>query len=206
MTKGVQDRMVEVERIRDAFQAAVFVARDVDAAVALAGDGISLVNQPTGSGATGADELRGYLGELVLPADLAFRRISRTGDRWRVAQEDLVSFTHDRELPWLLPGLPATGRRAEVLAISVVTINRSVVDKHRTLWDLTTLLAQLQPESARELGDPDPGTVDVRHAPALGQRRAPGGEKTDPLGKYNSGNGIYGTSFAAGSVSGALLA
>jgi hypothetical protein len=35
---------------------------------------------------------------------------------------------------------------------------------------------------------------------------APGGEKADPLGTYGTGGGIYGTSFAAGFVSGALLA
>ncbi len=79
-----------------------------------------------------------------LPADLRFRRLSSTGDRWRVAQEDLVSFTHDRELPWLLPGVPATHRRVEnVLAISVVAIERSLIASHRTLWDQTALLTQL---------------------------------------------------------------
>jgi hypothetical protein len=35
MTKGVQDRMVEVERIRDAFQSAIFSAAGLEAALAL---------------------------------------------------------------------------------------------------------------------------------------------------------------------------
>jgi carboxymethylenebutenolidase len=78
-----------------------------------------------------------------LPTDLSFRRVSRTGDRWRVAQEDMVGFTHDRELPWLLPGVAPTGRQVEVLAISVVTIERFRIASHRTLWDQTVLLAQL---------------------------------------------------------------
>jgi hypothetical protein len=42
--------------------------------------------------------------------------------------------------------------------------------------------------------------------PGVTSYPAPGGEKADPLGKYGSGTGIYGTSFAAGFVSGALLA
>ncbi len=29
----------------------------------------------------------------------------------------MFSFTHDRELPWLLPGGAATGRQVEVLAV-----------------------------------------------------------------------------------------
>jgi carboxymethylenebutenolidase len=61
-----------------------------------------------------------------------------------VAQEDIVSFTHDLELPWLLPGIAPTHRRAEVLAMSVVTVQRSLITSHRTLWDQTALLAQLQ--------------------------------------------------------------
>ena len=145
MTKAVQDRMVEVARIRDAFHAAVYSAPDLGAALQLAATGCTVVNVPSGSGAAGQD-LRRYLAEDVLPhlpADLTFRRISRTSDRWRVAQEDMVSFTHDVELPWLLPGEAPTHLRAEVLAVSVVTIERSLVASYRTLWDETTLRAQL---------------------------------------------------------------
>lgn len=146
VTKGVQDLMVEVARVRDAFYSAIYSASNLDAAMALTATDCALVNLPSGSGATSADGLRRYLADDVLPhlpADLAFRRISRTGDRWRLAQEDMVSFTHDLELPWLLPGVAPTHRRAEVLAISVVTVQRSLITSHRTLWDQTTLLTQL---------------------------------------------------------------
>ena len=145
MTKAVQDLMVEVARVRDAFHAAICSTPDLDAALSLAADGCTLTSIPSGSGATGPD-LRRYLAEEVLPhlpADLTFRRISRTGDRWRLAQEDMVSFTHDVELPWLLPGEAPTHLRAEVLAVSVVTIERSLVASYRTLWDETALRAQL---------------------------------------------------------------
>ena len=103
MTKAVQDLMVEVARIRDAFHAAIYSSPDLEAAMALTTTGCTLTNIPSGTGGTG-EGLRRYLAEDVLPhlpADLTFHRISRTGDRWRVAQEDIVSFTHDLELPWL---------------------------------------------------------------------------------------------------------
>ena len=151
MTKGVQDRMLEVERIRDAFHSAIYSASGPEAALTLTTSDCVLENLPSGGGAAGRDALRRYLTEEVLPhlpADLTFRRISRTGDRWRVAQEDIVGFTHDRELPWLLPGIAPTGRRAEVLAISVTTVQRSLVAHHRTLWNQTALLAQLQIDPA----------------------------------------------------------
>ncbi len=145
MTKAVQDLMVEVARIRDAFHAAIYSSLDLEAAMALTTTGCTLTNLPSGTGGTG-EGLRRYLAEDVLPqlpTDLSFRRVSRTGDRWRVAQEEMVGFTHDRELPWLLPGVAPTGRHVEVLAVSVVTIERSRIASHRTLWDQTTLLAQL---------------------------------------------------------------
>ena len=145
MTKAVQDRMVEVERIRDAFHAAIYTTPDLEKALRLAAAGCTLTNIPSGRGAAG-DGLRRYLAEDVLPhlpSDLSFRRLSRTGDRWRVAQEEMVSFTHDTEMPWLLPGVAPTHRRAEILAVSVVTIERNLVASCRTLWDQTTLQAQL---------------------------------------------------------------
>ena len=137
--------MVAVERTRDAFVAAVR-GGDLERAMALVTDDVALTTLPVGSGARGADELRRHLADDVLPhrpADLATRRVSRTGDRWRVVDEELVAFTHDRELPWLLPGVAPTGRYVEVLAISVVTVRKLRVAEHRTLWDHHGLLAQL---------------------------------------------------------------
>ncbi|PVZ14178.1 ester cyclase [Actinomycetospora cinnamomea] len=145
MTKAVQDLMVAVERTRDAFAAAVRDG-DLDAATDLVTDDVVLTTLPVGTGARGAHALRRHLADDVLPhrpADLAATRVSRTGDRWRVVDEDLVTFTHDRELPWLLPGIAPTGLRVEVLAISVVTVRRQRITQHRTLWDHHGLLTQL---------------------------------------------------------------
>jgi carboxymethylenebutenolidase len=142
----VQDLMVAVERVVDTFDRAVRLDGDLGAALALMADDGMLVNLPAGTGGTGHEALARYLEEDVfgcLPGDLAFRRISRTVDRWHVAQESSVSFTHDRELRWLLPGRPATHRRVEVLAMSVVTVTRSRITSHRTLWDYSSLLAQI---------------------------------------------------------------
>jgi carboxymethylenebutenolidase len=145
MTKAVQDMMVAVERTRDAFDAAVR-AGDLDAALALVTDDVVLTHLPTGLGARGAEALRRHLADDVLPhrpADLTATRVSRTGDRWRVVDEARVAFTHDRELPWLLPGVAPTGRAVEVLAITVVAVRRERITEHRTLWDHHGLLDQL---------------------------------------------------------------
>ncbi len=147
MTIGVQQLMLAVERTKDAFHEAVYTARDVDAALAVIADDCSLTNLPLGIGASTADGIGRYLADDVLPhlpADLTFRKVSRTGDRWRVVDEVIIGFTHDRELPWLLPAIAATQHRVSVLAISVVTVRRARITNHRTLWDHCGLLAQLR--------------------------------------------------------------
>jgi carboxymethylenebutenolidase len=144
MTPGIQELMREVERVRDGFRRAV-VAGDADAAVALCADGVTLVDLPVGTGAAGREAVRGHVGRIAphLPADLAFARLSRTVDRFRVVDEERVSFTHDRPVPWLLPGVAPTGRRVEVTAVSICTVQQYKVRSLRVRWDLATLLAGL---------------------------------------------------------------
>jgi carboxymethylenebutenolidase len=154
MTMGIQQLMWQIEGVRDEFHAAVHVARDLDTAVACLGEVCALVNNPVGTGGDDPDAIRRYLAEDVLPFlpdDLAFERVSRTADQRRVVDEVRVRFTHDRELPWLLPGVPPTGERADVLAIGVVSFRHrssagrtvSRISAHRTLWDHAGLCAQL---------------------------------------------------------------
>lgn len=150
MTMSIQQLMWQIERLRDAFHEAVYTTRDLDAALAAVHDDVELVNTPVGTRARGADGLRRYLAENVLPhlpADLEFGRVSRTVDQRRIVDEMTVGFTHDRELPWLLPGAAPTGLRVEATAISVVTVRHatrlgtttSKIFTHRTLWDHATL-------------------------------------------------------------------
>ena len=113
MTMEIQTLMWKLEELATAFREAVFVVGDVDAALGHLTDDCTLANVPAGTGGTGTDELRRHLAEDVIPhrpADLTFRRVSRTVDQRRLAEESMVSFTHDRKLPWLLPGLVPTGR------------------------------------------------------------------------------------------------
>jgi carboxymethylenebutenolidase len=145
VTKAVQDLMVEVERIRDAFLGAV-LRPDADAAHALLTRDATLAVDPAGTGATGAEPIRRFVADLVtpgLPADLAVHRRSRTGDRWQVVDEATASFTHDREMPWLLPGVAATGRSVEIDLVTVVVVRRSLVSRARMVWDLLGLVDQL---------------------------------------------------------------
>lgn len=155
MTVAMQQLILRMQGVADAFEEAVYSTRDVDAALAMFADDATLESLPLSAAARSGDALRHHLREDVLPhlpADLTIRRVSRTADIRRLADERVFEFTHDRELPWLLPGVAPTHRRAQVRAISLVAfrhrtrgaVTASLISSHRTLWDQAGLLAQLR--------------------------------------------------------------
>ena len=146
MTTAIAQFMRELERVWDEHQAAVLGRRDLEAALAQLTAEPSVLHMPAMTGATGGQTVKRFYAEALLPrlpGDLTLTRVSRTVDRWRLVDEVTVSFTHDRELPWLLPGIEPTHRRAEVLAIAVVAFERGRIRSVRVLWDHATLTAQL---------------------------------------------------------------
>jgi len=145
MTTAIAQFMRELEGVWEAHRAAL-ARGDLAAALATMTAEPSVTHIPAltgGSGRAGVEDF--YAGQFLphRPADLAPSRISLTVDRWRLVEETTVSFTHDRELPWLLPGVEPTFRPAEVLAIAVVGFHRTKIQSVRVLWDYATLLAQL---------------------------------------------------------------
>ena len=54
-----------------------------------------------------------------------------------------MSFTHDIEMPALLPGVKATGRKVELAHVVVVGIANGKVAYERIYWDQACLLVQI---------------------------------------------------------------
>ena len=154
MTMEIQHLMWKLEELAAGFREALYDKGDVDAALGFLTEDCALTNVPTGTGGTGTDALRRYLDDVVAhrPDDLAFRRVSKTVDQRQLAEESMVTFTHDREVPWLLPGGAPPGRVGEWGAISVGAVGpgsrggrtTTLIAGHRTLWDQVGLLNQLR--------------------------------------------------------------
>jgi carboxymethylenebutenolidase len=53
-----------------------------------------------------------FIGKM--PDDTKIVRISRTVDKEQVVDELVLSFTHNREIDFILPGVPPTGRYIEL--------------------------------------------------------------------------------------------
>jgi carboxymethylenebutenolidase len=155
MTTEIARFMVKLEGIWDDHVAASLRTHDLAGSLANLVPEPSLLHIPAMTGASGAAALERFYREDLfghVPADLTLRRISRTVDRFHLVDEATVSFTHDRELPWLLPDVAPTHNRAEVLTITVVGFRRGLISSQRVLWDHATLSAQLGLVESRGAG------------------------------------------------------
>ena len=146
MTTEIAQFMRKLEGRWDDHLDALLARRDVDAAMADMTAATSLRHIPTMTGADGRPALERFYRDVMLPhlpADLGFTRRSRTVDRFHLVDELTVSFVHDRELAWLIPGIGPTGRHASVTAIVIVEFERGAIASQRTLWDCASLATQL---------------------------------------------------------------
>jgi carboxymethylenebutenolidase len=146
VTQAIAQFMVDMASVWDEHTSALLGPGDLAAAARHLAADPSVLHMPVMTGAAGEQALKRFYAEEFLPhlpADLTRTRISRTVDRFRLVDETTVAFTHDCELPWLLPGISPTHRRAEVLTVAVVSYARGRIRSVRVLWDYATLTAQL---------------------------------------------------------------
>jgi carboxymethylenebutenolidase len=140
-----------------------FELRDVEATLATMTEDAHLLNIPTGRGGTGQSGMRRfYTDEFIgtLPDDATVDSLGLTVDDTRVAEEVVMSFTHDREMPWILPGVEPTGRRVAIPQVAVVGFRADKVRFEHIWWDQAALLAQL-------------GLLDAAGLPVVGAEQAP---------------------------------
>lgn len=123
-----------------------FGARDVDATMATMVAEPYVNHIPTMTGGFGyADLHRFYKNHFVFanPADTKLTPLSRTVGVDRVVDEMLFSFTHDREIDWMLPGIPPTGKKVEVPLVAIVHFRGDKLYNEHIYWDQASVLAQI---------------------------------------------------------------
>jgi carboxymethylenebutenolidase len=101
---------------------------------------------PVLTGGNGYNGVRDfYTKQLVgkMPANTKIKHISRTVGRDQVVDELILSFTHDREIKFMLPGIPATGKYVELPHVVVMTFDVNKIAHEHIYWDQASLLAQI---------------------------------------------------------------
>jgi carboxymethylenebutenolidase len=136
----------DLASVFDAHVAAEFVDMDLDATMAtMTGD--PYVNHvPVMTGGVGFDGVRQFYGDHFIgkwPKDVEITPVSRTVGENQVVDELVLEFTHDIEMPQLLPGVEPTGRHVRLAFCVVVGFQDGRVHHEHIYWDQASLLAQV---------------------------------------------------------------
>jgi carboxymethylenebutenolidase len=98
-----------------------------------------------------------FIGKM--PADTRIVRLSRTIGKEQVVDELVVSFTHDTEIDFMLPGVLPTGKYVELPHVVVMNFRDGKIAHEHIYWDQASLLVQV-------------GLLDPRKLPVKGQEQA----------------------------------
>ncbi|KAI2633567.1 NTF2-like protein [Hypomontagnella submonticulosa] len=129
---------------------------------------------PTLTGGIGTEELQRFYSEFFIdrnPPSMKLTLLSRTIGADRVVDELHVSFKHTQEMPWVLPGVPPTNKRVEILMVSIVALRGGRLYHEHVYWDQASVLVQtglldpkVVPKQASEKG--------VKRLPVVGRQAA----------------------------------
>jgi carboxymethylenebutenolidase len=126
--------------------AAEFVDMDLDATMATMADDPYVYHLPAMTGGVGSESVRRFYGDHFIgkwPKDVAITPVSRTVGDHQVVDELVLSFTHDIEMPQLLPGVVPTRRHVKLAFCVVVGFEGGKVHHEHIYWDQASLLAQV---------------------------------------------------------------
>jgi carboxymethylenebutenolidase len=130
----------------DAHTRAEFETRDIEATMATMGEVPHVTHVPTMTGGSGREAVRRFYETWFIgrwPQDTEVKLISRTTGENQLVDEVMISFTHDCEMPALLPGVKPTGRKVTIPFVVVVGCKDGKVEFERIYWDQASMLVQL---------------------------------------------------------------
>ena len=125
---------------------AEFVLKDAAAAITTMSETPYVILIPSGTGGTGKEGVRDFYANHFLPKippDIELVPISETLSQDRIVEEYVVRFTHTLNMDWMLPGVPATGRKVEFGLVIIIQFENGKVASERFYWDQATVLTQL---------------------------------------------------------------
>ena len=158
----------DIASVFDDHVAAEFVDMDLDATMATMTDEPYVNHVPVMTGGVGFESVRQFYGDHFIgkwPQDIEITPVSRTVGENQVVDELVLAFTHDIEMPQLLPGVAPTGRHVQLAFCVVVGFRDGKVAHEHIYWDQASLLAQV-------------GLLDASQLPVTGAEQA--GNVLDP--------------------------
>ena len=144
----------DLASVFDEHVTAEFVDMDLDATMATMTEDPYVNHVPVMTGGVGLESVRQFYGDHFIgkwPKDIAITPVSRTVGENQVVDELVLSFTHDIEMPQLLPGVTPTERHVQLAFCVVVGFAYGKVAHEHIYWDQASLLVQVGLLDASEL-------------------------------------------------------
>ncbi|KAJ7762802.1 NTF2-like protein [Mycena maculata] len=101
---------------------------------------------PTLAGGIGRKQLSAFYRDHFIfnnPKDTRMETISRTVGSDRVVDEFIMHATHDKQIDWLLPGVPPTGKKFALPMLGVINIRGDRLYHEHIWWDQATACMQV---------------------------------------------------------------
>jgi carboxymethylenebutenolidase len=154
--------MNDLAAMFDAHVTAEFQDLDLEATMSTMANDPYVHHVPTITGGRGTAGVRDFYGNHFIgqwPDDTETRPVSRTIGESQIVDELMITFTHDRPLDIMLPGIAPTGRRIAVAVVVVVGFEDGRVSHEHIYWDQATVLVQA-------------GLLDPSGLPVVGSQQA----------------------------------
>lgn len=135
----------KMEEVWKAHTDAEFIAHDVEAALATMTGDAFVENVPTGMGGRGKSAVRSFYRDHFvnsLPDDIAGELRHRVVGESAIVDEVHHTFTHTKQMDWILPGVVPTGRKVAIDIVAVVYFRGDKICGERIYWDQATVLRQ----------------------------------------------------------------
>jgi len=123
-----------------------FVTQDVESTLSTMVDDAYVNHIPVMTGGLGKTALREFYSQRFIPCmppDTTRTPVSRTVGENQLVDEMIFSFTHTREMPWMLPGIPPTHRRVEIALVAIVRFRDGQLAHEHIYWDQASVLKQI---------------------------------------------------------------
>ena len=141
-----QEDFPDLGALFDAHVEREFADHDVKATMKTMIPGPYVYSVPTMTGGFGGRGVRRFYSEHFIsqiPKDAKVTPISRTIGKDQVVDELIVSFTHNTQWDYLLPGIPPTGKRVELPTVVVMKFENGKIAHEHVWWDQASLLVQV---------------------------------------------------------------
>ena len=137
------------EKLGDIFDKHIefeFDKEDVDATMTTMTEDPYVHHVPTLAGGVGYNGVYNFYKKHfvgTMPKDWKITNVSRTVGKDQVVDELIISFTHDREIDYLLPGIPPTGKYVEIPHVVIMKFKNNKISHEHIYWDQASVLVQI---------------------------------------------------------------